>query len=193
MTNDKKNINVCNIECIEAIVKWYNPEKGYGFLVRQDKAEDIMIHFSVLDMVGCPYVQEGDKVMCDIVPGKAGWQVFRVRDIKFGSPGPRSLFSFLGSRVTPFNPEDLEEIEGVLKWYNSKKGYGFVYPKDGGQEIFLHSSVLRAAGYKYLEPGVRVSVKVSKSDKGQEARILSLLSDENEKFTETYEDKGNDS
>lgn len=180
MINCKKNINESKIECIETKVKWYNPEKGYGFLIQDNNPEDIMIHFSLLDAVGYPYVKEGDQIICDISIGKSGWQVSRVIEVKLGSPGPRSLSAFLEPQATPFDPESLEEIEGIIKWYNSKKGYGFVYPDDGEGEIFLHTSVLRAAGYKYLEPGVRVSVQVSNSERGKEARILRVLDAEEE-------------
>lgn len=178
--NDKKNINEFKIENIEARVKWYNPEKGYGFLIQENNPEDIMIHFSVLDAVGYPYVKEGDQIICDIYKGKQGWQVSRVTDVKLGSPGSRSLSVFLEPKATPFDPESLVEVEGTIKWYNPKKGYGFVYPDNGGKEIFLHTSVLRLAGYKYLEPGVRVSVKVSNSETGQEARLLKILGEEEE-------------
>lgn len=181
--NYKKNINECKIERIETKVKWYNPEKGYGFLIQEDNPEDIMIHFSVLDAVGYPYVKEGDQIICDIYIGKTGWQVSRVTEVKLGSPGPRSLSAFLEPQAISVDPEGLEEIQGAIKWYNSKKGFGFIYPDDGRREVFLHTSVLRMAGYKYLEPGVRVSVKIANTEKGQEARILRVLYEEEENFT----------
>lgn len=146
--NNESKANVdSNVERVEASVKWYNPEKGYGFLNREDHSEDIMIHFSTLDKVGCPYIKSGDRVICNVVFGKAGAHVIHVIEIKYGSPEPRSLSGFLGTRITPFDPESLEEVEGSLKWYNPKKGYGFIYPDDGRREIFVHSSVVKASGY----------------------------------------------
>lgn len=171
-TNDKI------LECIETNVKWYNPAKGYGFLVRDNDPTDIMIHFSALDAVSCPYVTEGDRVICDIGPGKRGLQVVRVREVRFCSSEPRTLKAFLHSKSTSFDSASLEELEGTVKWYNSKKGYGFVYPDDGRREVFLHAAVLHAAGYKSLMPGVRVLIKVSSSERGQEARMLTVLFDE---------------
>ena len=177
----KNQVSSNNIERIEAHVKWYNPEKGYGFLNRENNPADIMIHFSNLDQVGCPYVKEGDRVICDISHGKSGLYVVQVIEVKFGSSEPRTLYGFYGSRFTSFDPEGLEDIEGAIKWYNPDKGYGFILPDDGRKEIFLHSSVLRAAGYKSLEPGIRVLARVSFSERGQEARIIVVLSEEGEK------------
>jgi CspA family cold shock protein len=180
MLSMTKELNLNNniIERIEVGVKWYNPVKGYGFLIHDKTLEDIMIHFSSLETVKCPYIKEGDRIVCDIGNGKRGLQVLRVIEVKYGSPEPRSLSSFLGPDSTLFDPESLEEIKGILKWYNPEKGYGFVLPDDGGREIFLHSSVIRKAGYKSLHPGLRVLVKISQSERGPEARVLIVLIDE---------------
>lgn len=170
-----------NIERVEASVKWYSPTKGYGFLNRVDNSHDIMIHFSALDKVGCGYIKTGDRVICEIAPGKCGLQVVRVIEVKFGSSEPRSLSGFLSSQGSSFDVEDLEEIKGVIKWYNPDKGYGFIISDDGRKEIFLHQYVLRAAGHKFLTPGIRVLAKVSNSERGQEARMLTVIYVENEK------------
>ena len=175
MINKNKIIDFNNIERIEANVKWYNPAKGYGFLYKEGSTSDIMIHFSVLDAIKCPYVTVGDRVICDIAPGKSGMQVVRVIEVNYGSPEPRSIAGYFNSRLTPLDHENLEEVEGAIKWYNHDKGYGFICPDDGTQEIFIHFSVLREAGYKFLEPDVRVLAKVAQSDRGPEARQLRVL------------------
>ncbi|EKE10447.1 MAG: cold shock-like protein CspA [uncultured bacterium] len=168
-------ITEADIERIEAKVKWYNPEKGYGFLIPDDESNDIFMHFSVLDAAGCRRVEEGDRIVCDIGPGRRGRQVLRVLEVKFVPREPRLAAGYIGQRSPTFDPESLEEIEGEVKWFNPLKGFGFVYPNDGGRDIFLHASVLRAAGYESLEPGIRVSLKVSSSERGREARILAVL------------------
>lgn len=183
--NNKNSPNsLNNSKTVEASVKWYNPEKGYGFLTCPDESGDIMVHFSVLDAIGCAYIKVGDRVICEIASGNSGMQAVRVIEVKFGSPEPRSFSGFLLSQVTPFDPNDLEEVEGIIKWYNPDKGYGFICPDDGRREIFLHTSVLRAAGYKFLNPGIRVLAKVSTSERGQEARVIRVLYDEDAKNQE---------
>src|SRR3990167_3705057 len=99
------------IERIESQVKWYNPEKGYGFLVPDDGSADIFMHFSVLDSAGCRRVEEGDRIVCDIGPGRRGRQVLRVLEVKFATREPRFAHAFLGPRSPAFDPESLEEIK----------------------------------------------------------------------------------
>lgn len=163
------------VERIEAKVKWYNPEKGYGFLVLDDDTADIFMHFSVLDAAGCRRVEEGDQIVCDIGPGRRGRQVLRVLEVKFAQRDQRFSPAFLGDHLEDFDPDSLEEIEGEVKWFNPLKGYGFIYPDDGGRDIFLHASILRSLGYESLEPGVRVSIKVSTSERGREVRALTII------------------
>src|SRR5689334_12059396 len=118
------------IERIEANVKWYNPEKGYGFLVPEDDSGDIFMHFSVLDAAGCRRVEEDDRIVCDVGPGVRGRQVLRVLEVKFSSREPRFSPAFLGPRSPSFDLESLEEVEGEVKWFNPLKGFGFIYPDD---------------------------------------------------------------
>jgi CspA family cold shock protein len=183
MSNDSLNDNIQHVddasdgalERIEASVKWYNPEKGYGFLVSDDGSTDIFMHFSVLDMAGCRRVEEGDRIVCEIDPGARGRQVVRILEVKFSPRSPRFSAAFSGPRSALFDPETLEEIEGEVKWFNPLKGFGFVLPDDGGRDVFVHASVLRAAGYQSLDPGIRVRMKTSMSERGREARIMSVI------------------
>jgi len=164
-----------NIKRIETTVRWYDPRKGYGFLATEHHVADIMIHFSDLDLVKCPYIIQGDKIVCDISFRNSRLKVERVIEVKYVSPEKRSHSSFAESQLTPSEHENLEEMEGTVKWYNPQKGYGFVLPHDGRKEIFLHASVVRMAGYKSLEPGLRVLVKVLNSERGKNVRILRVL------------------
>lgn len=164
---------------IEASVKWYSPYKGYGFLTIPYTLEDAMIHFSTLEKVKCPYLKEGDRIVCDIVLTKSGLQVLRVIEVKYGSSEVRSLP--LLSLLTSCDPESLEDVEGTLKWYNPEKGYGFITPNNGPREIFVHFYVMRQMGYKTLPPGTRILAKVSHSERGPEARILRILYEGKEK------------
>ncbi|MBW1697702.1 MAG: cold-shock protein [Deltaproteobacteria bacterium] len=57
---------------------------------------------------------------------------------------------------------------GTVKWYDEKKGYGFISKDDGG-ELFFHRSAIREAGYKKLEEGERVTFDIQQSDRGPKA------------------------
>ena len=49
---------------------------------------------------------------------------------------------------------------GVVKWYNSQKGYGFIQPDDGGKDVFVHVSALERAGLRGLAEGQKVSFEI---------------------------------
>ncbi len=63
---------------------------------------------------------------------------------------------------------------GTVKWFNPTKGFGFVTPDDGGEELFLHRSVLEQAGLRDLAEGTRVRVQTSEGKKGPQVCALSL-------------------
>ncbi len=67
-----------------------------------------------------------------------------------------------------------QESLGTVKWFNPTKGFGFVTPDDGGEELFLHRSVLEQAGLRDLAEGTRVRVQTSEGKKGPQVCALSL-------------------
>lgn len=59
--------------------------------------------------------------------------------------------------------------EGVVKWFNAKKGYGFI-KREEGQDLFVHFSSITMDGYKSLAEGDQVSFEVEDTDRGPQAR-----------------------
>src|SRR5438105_12946499 len=68
----------------------------------------------------------------------------------------------------------VEEL-GTVKWYNANKGFGFIAPDQGGQDIFVHASTLERASIMGLAEGQRVAVDVAQGQKGPEAIGLRLI------------------
>lgn len=58
---------------------------------------------------------------------------------------------------------------GTVKWFNVKKGYGFIIPDDGGDELFIHHSNIAADGFRSLEEGQKVEYETGEGRKGPEA------------------------
>lgn len=65
--------------------------------------------------------------------------------------------------------EQSYEAEGVVKWFNDQKGYGFIVPDDGGKEIFVHYSDIQVDGFRTLYEGQRVKYDIERSKQGQKA------------------------
>ncbi|PAW75429.1 MAG: cold-shock protein [Verrucomicrobia bacterium Tous-C9LFEB] len=59
--------------------------------------------------------------------------------------------------------------QGVIKWFDNKKGFGFIAQEGGGQDVFVHFSSIKGEGFKTLEEGDRVEFEVLQSDKGLKA------------------------
>ena len=66
--------------------------------------------------------------------------------------------------------------EGVVKWFSSEKGYGFITPDDGGKDLFVHFSEIQGSGYRNLEEGQRVSYEATEGQKGHQASTVVALS-----------------
>ena len=58
---------------------------------------------------------------------------------------------------------------GTVKWFSSEKGYGFITPDQGGEDLFVHVSAIAGSGFKKLDEGAKVSFEVTQGQKGPQA------------------------
>lgn len=58
---------------------------------------------------------------------------------------------------------------GTVKWFNDAKGYGFITPDDGGEDLFAHFSAIKMVGFKTLKQGQRVTFDLKEGEKGKQA------------------------
>jgi CspA family cold shock protein len=182
-----------------AVVKWFNAEKGFGFVELGEGAGDVFLHASVLARLGATSVNPGATLKVRVGQGQKGPQVTEVLEVDestagaapAGGPGgaPR------GPRPGGFDRPDRgpggggggfgaprrsfdapaasgPEQQGTVKWYNTAKGFGFIAPSDGGKDVFVHASALRRAGLTELAEGQRVTIPVAQGQKGPEAASI---------------------
>lgn len=66
---------------------------------------------------------------------------------------------------------------GEVKWFNNAKGWGFIMPEGGGDDIFVHFSAIHGTGYKTLVPGQQVTYELVKGDRGLHASNVVALTE----------------
>ncbi len=156
-----------------ATVKWFNPEKGFGFVAMGDGSGDAFLHCAVLQRAGHDSLNEGASLEVRVGPGQKGLQVTEVVSVDTTtaapSRAPRSPSSGPRDRAAPSGPT--VETTGTVKWFNPTKGFGFIAPQDGGKDIFVHMSVL--GSLRTLNEGQVVRVSVRQGAKGPEAGSVS--------------------
>jgi CspA family cold shock protein len=148
-----------------AIVKWFNPIKGYGFVQPNDGTGDAFVHVSVLEAAGHRDLPDGAAVECEISDGAKGPTVTTIFSVTLPEGGVEA-----SEVAEPDGPL----IEGVVKFFDANKGYGFVVPDDGGPDIFISGRVVASSGLRMLEPETRVRVGTQKGDKGPLAVVVEL-------------------
>ena len=152
----------------EAIVKWFNLTKGFGFVAPADGSSDAFIHSSVVNRAGMRDVAEGTKLLVSIGDGMKGRQVLTILQILGVGEIPPSQ-----GRPTTTGQES--ETTGTVKWFKSDKGFGFVTPDDGGRDIFVHRTVVLRAGAQDLASGQKLRMTVQTATKGREASSIEIL------------------
>lgn len=174
---------------IDATVKWFNPEKGFGFVELSDGSGDVFLHARALEAAGQESVPPGSKLSVRVGQGQKGRQVTEVLEVDTSTaeaaPPRRSSFGdrpggggFGGAPRSGGGPRaatgPTEERVGTVKWYNPDKGFGFIAVEGGGKDVFVHVTVISRSGLSDLAEGQRVVVQVGQGPKGPEARGIEL-------------------
>lgn len=145
----------------EGTVKWFNSQKGFGFITPDDGGEDIFVHQSAISAEGFRTLGEGEKVRYDVTDENGKFKATNVCAPDGGCV--KGVDKFRRSQPRKW-PEDVEPSEGkqigTVKWFNSEKGFGFIAPRSGGEDLFVHQSAIHSPGFRSLNEAEDVEFKI---------------------------------
>ena len=148
---------------VHAVVKWFNPEKGFGFVIPSDGSDEAFLHGSVLARAGIDVVGRGETLEVRLALGQKGLQVIEVVSIDSSTAVP-----------TLSSAPSIEEL-GTVKWFDMERGFGFIARDQGGKDVFVTISVLKQANISRLSEGQLVIVDVVEEKKGPRAKRIYLV------------------
>ena len=158
---------------VQGRVKWFDPGKGFGFIVTEDGEADILLHANVLRNYGQSSVADGAGVSVLVQDTSRGVQAVEVLSIE---PPPGGL-ALMGDEDGQASPEELQALAlepARVKWFDKGKGFGYANVFGHPEDVFIHIEVLRHSGFADLQAGEAVSLRIINGKRGRMAvQVLS--------------------
>lgn len=162
----------------KGVVKFFNAQKGFGFVVRDDGGEDVFVHISAVEQAGLAGLAEGQPLGFTLVDrgGRISATDLKIdgeplpvtdrapRDAGPGGPGG-------APRGGPQRQLTGEKASGTVKFFNAMKGFGFIQRDDGQPDAFVHISAVERAGLTSLNEGDRLEFELEVDRRGKYAAV----------------------
>ncbi len=173
----------------KGVVKFFNAQKGFGFIQVDDRPDDVFVHISAVELAGLSGLAEGQPLEFSLVD--RGGKVSATDLVIDGEPiavperaprperegfdrgGDRGGFQPRGDRDSgpprggPSRETTGERANGTVKFFNDMKGFGFIQRDDGGEDVFVHISALERSGMGQVAQGDRIAFDIEIDRRGK--------------------------
>jgi CspA family cold shock protein len=158
-------------------VKFFNPQKGFGFIVRDDGGEDVFVHISAVEQAGLTDLADGQPLEFTLVDrgGRISATNLKIEGepmevVRSSAPreGGGGGGGFGGG---PQRQLTGEKAQGTVKFFNSMKGFGFISRDDGQPDAFVHISAVERAGLPTINEGDRFEFDIEVDRRGKYAAV----------------------
>jgi len=148
----------------KGVVKFFNPQKGFGFIVRDDGGEDVFVHISAVEQAGLTDLADGQPLEFTLVDrgGRISATNLRIE----GEP-----MAVERAERAPQRQLTGEKASGTVKFFNAMKGFGFIQRDDGQPDAFVHISAVERAGIPTLNEGDRLEFEIEVDRRGKYAAV----------------------
>lgn len=156
------------MQLVHGRVKWFDPSKGFGFIVSEHTDSDILLHANVLRNFGQGSVADGAGIVVRVQRTQRGVQAVEVVRI---DPPEGAVFP-LGEEASELVGEDIRTLAlepARVKWFDKGKGFGFANVFGRPEDVFIHAEVLRVSGFADLTAGEAVALRIIDGRRGRMA------------------------
>ena len=149
------------------VVKWFDPSKGFGFIVADGTQDDILLHANVIRNFGQSSVADNARIEFIAQGTTKGVQATVVLSIAPPETTSASLADF--ENVDDEEVAQLPLEAARVKWFDKAKGFGFANIWGSSEDVFVHVEILRRSGLADLQAGEAVAIRVISGKRGKMA------------------------
>ena len=154
---------------MHGVVKWFDPSKGFGFIVSEAGGPDILLHANVLRNYGQGSVADGSVITMTVQQSERGMQAVSIVSLTppvdaHDTPPLRDMEEFSREEILaqPVQP-------ARVKWFDKGKGFGFANIFGDAADVFVHVEVLRRCGLSDLQAGEAIGLRLIEGSRGRMA------------------------